>query len=67
MVMAVQKHLQITNMIMLDNFYHYNFPSKSIPGEVLALGQLLGVYDAGYGPDGPGCLEKPSNDQHDHA
>ena len=34
MVLAVRKHLQITNIIMLDNFYH-NFPIKSIPGEVL--------------------------------
>ena len=33
---------------------NYNFPRKSIPVEVLALGLLLGVFGAGHGPDVPG-------------
>ena len=36
MVLAVQKHLQMTNIIMLEYFYFCNFPRKSIPGDVLA-------------------------------
>ena len=41
MVLAVQKHLQITNMIILDNFDFKNFLKKSIPGDVQA--QVLHV------------------------
>ena len=44
----------MTNMIMLDNYYNYNFPRKSIPVEVLALDLPLGVFGAGHGPDVPG-------------
>ena len=47
MVLVFQKHLQMTNIIILENFYYYNFQGKSIPGKVLALGLLLGVFDAG--------------------
>ena len=36
MVLAVQKHLQITNMIILDNFNFRNCLKKSIPGDVKA-------------------------------
>ena len=36
MVLAVQKHLQITNVITLDNFDIKNFLKKSIPGDVRA-------------------------------
>ena len=36
MVLAVQKHLQITNMITLDNFDFKNFLKKSIPWDVRA-------------------------------
>ena len=67
MVLAVRKHLQMTNNIMLEKFYHYNFPRKSNLGEVLALGLHLDVLGAGLGPDGPGCLETSSNDQDIHA
>ena len=28
MVLAVRKHHQMTNIIMLDNFYHHNFTIK---------------------------------------
>ena len=61
MVLVFQKHLQMTNIIMLENFYYYNFHGKSIPGEVLALGLLPSVFMAGHGPDGPGFPETPSN------
>ena len=66
MVLAVPKHQQMINMIMLDNSYYYNFPIKSIPLEVLALGRHLGVFSARYGTHGPGCLKTPSNDQSDN-
>ena len=56
-----EKHHQMTNIIMLENFYYYNFHGKSIPGEVLALGLLPSVFGAGHGPDGPGFPETPSN------
>ena len=52
---------------MLENFYYYNFHGKSIPGEVLTLGLLPGVFGDGHGPDGPGCPEIPSNDQYGRA
>ena len=39
-----------------------NFPSKSIPVEVLALDLHLGVLGNGLGPNGPDFLETPSND-----
>ena len=35
-VLAVQKHLQITNLIILDNFSLKNCLKKSIPGDVKA-------------------------------
>ena len=59
MVLAVWKHLQMTNIFMLED----NFPRKSIPGNVLALGLHLTVLGAGLGPDGPCCPETSSNDQ----
>ena len=67
LVLAVRKHLQMTNIIMLENFCYSNFPRKSITGDVLALGLHLAVLGAGLGPDGPGCPETPSNDQYYHA
>ena len=67
MVLAVRKHLQMTNIIMLEKFYHYNFPRQSILGEVLALDLHLDLLGAGLSPDGPGCLETSSNDQDIHA
>ena len=36
MVLAVRKHLQITNMIILDNFDFKNCLEKSISGDVWA-------------------------------
>ena len=36
MVLAVQKHLQITNIILLDNFGFKNCLKKSIPWDVQA-------------------------------
>ena len=63
MVLAVWKYLQMTNILMLKDFYYYNFPRKSIPGNVLALGLHLTVLGAGLGPDGPCCPETSSNDQ----
>ena len=44
---------------MLNIFDFNNFPKKSSPGVVLALGLLLAVYGPGLGPDGPGGPEKP--------
>ena len=58
MVLAVQKHNQMTNIIMLANFYFFNFPI--IPGEVLALGLHLDVQGAGLDSDGPCCLDTPT-------
>ena len=59
MVLEVRKNLKLTHFYMLNIFCLNNFPQKSSPGGVLALGLLLGVYGPGLGPDGPGCLEKP--------
>ena len=67
MVLAVRKYLQITNKIMLDNFYYHTFPIISISTVVLALGVHLDIHGAGLGPDGPGCPEAPLNDQYDHS
>ena len=66
MVLAVQKHLQITNMIMLDNFGFKNCLKKSIPGDVRA--QVFQVLAKGtYGDqDGPGFPETPSNNPLNH-
>ena len=36
MVLAVRKHLQITNSIILENFSFKNCLKKPIPGDVLA-------------------------------
>ena len=36
MVLAVQKHLQITNIIILDNYGIKNYLKKLIPGDVQA-------------------------------
>ena len=37
MVLAVRKHLQMTNIIMLEKFYHYNFPDNQSLGKSLPL------------------------------
>ena len=54
------------NMIILDKSYCYNFPKKSIPGDVIALALHLGVFGAGLQPDGPDCQETPLDGQYDH-
>ena len=36
MVLAVRKHLHMTNIIILNNSYYCNFSKKSIPGDVRA-------------------------------
>ena len=41
MVLAVPKHQQTTNMIMLDNSYYYNFPILSIPRKFFPLADIL--------------------------
>ena len=43
---------------MLNIFDFNNFPKKSSPGVVLALGLLLAVYGPGLGPDSLGGAEK---------
>ena len=53
-------------IIILDSSYFF-LENQSIPGEVLALGQHLGVFGTGLGPYGPGFPETPSNDQYNHA
>ena len=59
MVLEVRKNLKPTQFYMLNNLCFNNFPKKSTPVGVLALGLLLAVYDPGLGPDGPGGQEKP--------
>ena len=56
MVLEVRKCIKSTYFYMLNIFCLNNFPKKSSPGGVLALGLLLAVYGPGLGPDGP---EKP--------
>ena len=70
MVLAVQKHLQITNVITLHNFDSstlIDFLKKSIPGDVRAQVLQVPVGGSNGDQDGPGCPETPSNDQCDHA
>ena len=59
MVLEVQKNPKPTQFYMLNIFGFYNYPQKSSPGVVLALGLLLAVYGPGPGPDGPGGPEVP--------
>ena len=66
MVLAVQKHLQITNVITLHNFDFKNFLKKSIPGDVQAQVLQVPVGGSHGDQDGPGCPETPSNYQYDH-
>ena len=58
-ILDVRKNLKPTQFYMLNIFCLNNFPKKSSPGGVLALGLLLAVYGPGLGPDGPGGPEKP--------
>ena len=58
-VLEIRKNPKPTQLYMLNIFGFYNFPKKSSPGGVLALGLLLAVYGPGPCPDGPGGLEVP--------
>ena len=58
-VLEVCKCLKPTQFYMLNIFCLNNFPKKSSPGVVLALGLLLAVYGPGPDPDGPGGLDVP--------
>ena len=59
MVLEVRKNPKPTQFYMLNIFDFNNFPKKSSPGVVLALGLLLAVYGPGPGPDGPGGPKVP--------
>ena len=58
MVLEVRKNPKPTMFYMLNIFCFNNFPKKSSPGGVLALGLLLAVYGPGLGPDSLGGAEK---------
>ena len=58
-VLEVWKCFKPTQFYMLNIFCQDNFPKKSSPGDVLALGLLLAVNGPGLGPDGPRGPEKP--------
>ena len=63
MVLAVQKHLKITKMmIILKNSYYYYISKKIICWEVFDLGPQLDVFGAGLGQDGSSSLETPKTD-----
>ena len=66
MVLAVLKHLQITNMIILNNFGFNNFLKKSIPGDVRAQVLQVPVGGSHGDQDGPGFPETPLNYRYDH-
>ena len=66
MVLAVREHLQITNMIILDNFDLQNCLKNSIPGDVRAQVLQVPVGGSHGDQDGPGCPETPSDYQYDH-
>ena len=66
MVLAVQKHLQITNMIILDDFGFKNCLKKSIPWDVPAQVLQEPVGGSHGDQDCPGCPETPSNHQYNH-
>ena len=59
MALEVQKNPKPTQFYMINIFGFYNYPQKSSPGVVLALGLLLAVYGPGPVPDGPGGPEVP--------
>ena len=58
MVLEIRKNPKPIQFYMPNIFGFYNFPKKSSPGGVLALGLLLAVYGPGLGPDGPGLPKK---------
>ena len=65
-VLGVKKHLNITNMIILDNFGFKNCLKNSMPGDVQAQVLQVPVGGSHGDQDGPGCPETPSNYQYDH-
>ena len=64
-VLAVQTHLQITNMIILDHFGLNNCLRKSIPEDVRAQVLQEPVGGSHGDQDGPGYPETPSYYQYD--
>ena len=62
MVLAVRKHLQMINMIILDRFGLNNCLKKSIPGDVWAQVLQEPVGGSHFDQDSPGCEELPSNE-----
>ena len=65
-VLAVQRHLQITNMIIIDNFGFKNCLKNLTPGDVRAQVRQEPVGGSHGDQDGPGCPETPSIHQYDH-
>ena len=59
MVLEVWNFFKATKFYVLNSICFNNFPKKSVPGGVLALGLPLAVYGPGLGPEGPGCPEIP--------
>ena len=59
MVLAGRKHLQMTNMIILDHFGFNKFLKKSILGDVRAQVLQEPVGGSHGDHDGPGCPETP--------
>ena len=60
MVLAVWKHLQINNLIILDNFGFKNCFKKLIPEDVWAQVFQEPVEGSNGDQDFSGCLETPS-------
>ena len=66
MALDVRKNPKPSQFNILNIIDLNNFPKKSSPGVVLALGLLLAVYGPGLGPDGHGCTEMPQTNPVDH-
>ena len=66
MVLAVRKHLQITNMIILDNCSFKNSLKKAIPEDIRAQVLREPIGGSHGEQDGPGCLETHSDYQYHH-
>ena len=66
MPLAVRKYLQMTNMIILDNFCFKKCLKKSISGDVRTQVLQEPVGSSHGNQDCPGCPETPLNDQNVH-
>ena len=66
MVLAVRKHLQITNVIMPNNIDFKSCLKKSIPVDVRAQVLQVPVGGSHGDQDGPCCPETPANEYYDH-